>query len=853
MKLLNAIQLHLAFLFLTVSIFPASFAQTSGKKIITGIVTDSKTGYPLGGTNVFIENTASGTITNKEGKYRIVTSLSVSRIVFSYLGYKTEYLNISGDTVQTIDIKMKLSSIALDEVKIKPLKKGYRNKNNPAVELIEEVIAKKSENRKEKYDYLQYKQYEKVEYALSNIKENFGKGRKNRKFRFVFDNTDTTKRIGNTILPLFISETLSDQYYRKEPESTKEIITAEKSVNLDKYFDNNGISAKLNYLYQNINIYDNEILFLKNKFVSPVANLAPLFYKYYIIDTLTVEDIKSIRLYFEPRNKSDFLFQGYIYIMPAKNYSIRKIDMGINRNINFDWIQNITITQDFEKFGDKGWLLSKEETAIDFGLLKNSVGLLGERTIALSNYKFNEPLDDKIFNGPRRKVRIIPLSDSEGFWESNRIIPLNKSEAGTYVMIDSINKIKAFKRWMNIIMMFPNDFLNLGKIEIGPEDNLFSFNPVEGTRLRFGGRTTTDYSRKLTFEGYVAYGLTDKLLKYNTAITYSLTSGTIYQFPVKSICISFQKDVSIPGDGLQFLEEDNFFASFKRGIDDKLLMNRSFKIEYLNEFENHFSILLAYNLNRQSTAGNLHFNTQDYLSSENNKSNLSISELNLSLRYAPGETFYQKRMYRRYYPGKYPVTEIKYAVGSKSMSNDYNYRRFQLDISKRFNVSILGYSDVSFEAGKINGKVSYPLLFMTRANQTYSYEKNSYNLMNFLEFVSDRYISINIDHCFNGFIFNKIPLVKKLKLREVLTYKVIYGGLSKTNNPDYQDDLFKFPVDSNSVPLTYPLEKKPYIEGSIGISNILKVFRIDLVKRFTYLYHPNVSDIGIRFLFELNI
>ena len=179
-------------------------------------------------------------------------------------------------------------------------------------------------------------------------------------------------------------------------------------MNLDNYFDNNGITAKLNYLYQNINIYDNEILFLKNKFVSPIAKLAPLFYKFYIIDTLSVEDFKCIRLFFEPLNKSDFLFRGYLYIMPDKNYAVRKIDMWINRSINIDWIQNVTITQDFEQFEDKGWLLSKDETAIDFGVLRNSMDLLGERTISSSDYKINEPIDDKIFQGPSKIVRIEP-------------------------------------------------------------------------------------------------------------------------------------------------------------------------------------------------------------------------------------------------------------------------------------------------------------------------------------------------------------------------------------------------------------------------------------------------------------
>ncbi len=232
---------------------------------------------------------------------------------------------------------------------------------------------------------------------------------------------------------------------------------------------------------------------------------------------------------------------------------------------------------------------------------------------------------------------------------------------------------------------------------------------------------------------------------------------------------------------------------------------------------------------------------------------INISELNLNLRYAPNESFYQGKLYRDPFPGRYPVIQLNIAGGTRSINNDFDYLRLQLNVSRRYYASIFGYTDISFEAGKIIGKVPYPLLFIHRANQTYSYQKNSYNLMNFLEFVSDQYVSLNIDYSFNGFFLNKVPLLKKLKLRELVTCKVLYGGLTKTNNPDYQTDLFKLPTDQNGVPLTYTLEKKPYIEASIGVSNILRIFRVDLIKRFTYLNHPNVSDIGVRLQFKFDI
>ena len=853
MKSISLLYLYSTLLF-TLIVSPDSFSQISEKTVIHGIVVDAKTGDRLAGTSVSLEKTTVGTITDVDGKYKIETSVKSDNIKFSFLGYNTEVRSISYATDQTINVSLRLSSVNLEEVKINaPRKEKYKNKNNPAVELIAKVIGNKDLNRKEKYDYLQYKQYEKVQFALSNVSEKFKQGNLFGKFKFLFENIDTTKRIGKSILPIYIKESISDHYYRKDPEATKEIIRAEKTNNLDENIDNKGISAHTDYLYQNINIYDNEILFLTNKFVSPIANLAPDFYRYYIIDTLSVNNMKCIRMFFEPRNKSDFLFHGYLYITLDGTYALRKIDMGINKSINIDWVKDIAITQDFDQFGQKTWFLSKDEISIDFGIVKNSMGLYGQRTISYKDYKIDEPISNKVFRGPLKTERFENSTDSANYWESHRYIPLTKSDRGTYTTIDSMKKMPEFKKKMRIIMLIATDFLNLGKFEIGPFDSFYLHSPMEGSRFRIGGRTTSDFSKKINFDGYLAYGLTDRILKYTAGVTYSLTPRTIYQFPVKSLRMSFQKEIRIPGQEFQLSEDDNFIFSFKRGLNDKFLLNSTFRTEYLNEFENHFSFKLGYSFTRQIPEGNLRFNTTDYTSLQNDVRNLNISEFYINLRYAPNESFYQGKLYRYPARNKYPIIQLSVAGGSKLISNDYEYLRLQMNVSKRFLVSIIGYADVSLEAGKIIGQVSYPLLFVHRANQTYTYQKDSYNLMNFLEFVSDQYAAFNVDYCFNGFIFNKIPILKKLKLRELVTCKVLYGGLGRTNNPDYQNDMFKLPVDNNGTPLTYTLDKKPYIEAGIGVSNIFRVFRIDLVKRFTYLNNPNVSDLGVRIIFRFDI
>ncbi len=830
-----------------------SFSQGIEKTIIKGMVHDAKTGDPLPFVSVLLKSTTVGTVTDYKGMYTIETTVKASTIVFSFLGYTAESRAILTGKTQIINIKLNPSTFTIDEIVVRPQKRNYTNKNNPAVDLIDSVIKKKSDNRKEGYDFLEYEKYEKTQFALANFSPTFREQNAFRKFQFVFDNIDTTKQEGKGILPMFIKEALSKCYYRKNPAGNKEIIRGEKTINLDEYIDNKGVTANINYLYQNINIYNNDILFLTNKFLSPIANGAPVFYRYFIIDTLRVNDVDCIKLLFEPRNRADFLFEGYLYITQDSSFAIKKIEMGVNNHINIDWVKDVKIVQDFTRVQKKTWMLSKDEISINFGITKKSLGVFGQRTVSYTNYVLNEPISDAIFKGPEITRKLDPAEKSTDFWELNRHLPLTKTENGLYTVVDSIKKVPAFKRDMDIVMLLTTSFITFKKTEIGPVGNFYSFNLIEGSRLRFGGRTTPGFSNKITLDGYLAYGFNDNKFKYSAGVTYSLTPRTIYQFPVKSIKLSYQSDTKIPGQELQFAEGDNIFLSFKRGVDDKILYNRTYKAEYLNEFENHFSYQLGYNYTRQSPGGRLYFNPVDYLSAENDIPEINISEVFLNLRYAPNEAFYQGKLYRDPLPNKYPVILLKLALGSKLISNDFDYSRVQMSIYKRFFFPIVGYTDITGEAGKIFGKVPYPLLFIHRANQTYSYQKNSYNLMNFLEFVSDQYVSINIDYCFNGFIFNKIPILKKFKLRELVTCKVLYGGVSNENNPSVQTGLFKFPTDNTGIPLTYSLQKRPYIEAGIGVSNIFKIFRIDLIKRFTYINNPNISEIGVRVQFRFDI
>lgn len=827
-------------------------AQSGSTVTVKGTVVDAETNEPIPFASIELLGTKTWTTSDTDGHYKVTTNGSASKIRFSSLGYNTEIKSVAPGKSQVVNAKMRPTVVSINEVVIKPDKKRYKNKKNPAVELIEMVIENKSKNRKEGLDSYQYEKYEKTQFALSNFSDRLKNRKSLRKFKFVFENVDSTTLAGTKILPVYLKETLSDYYYRKTPRQTKEIVKANKMVSFEGYVDNQGMTDYLKYLYQDINIYNNDISFLTNQFLSPIAKTAPSFYKYFIQDTAMVEGNKCVKLFFSPRNKTDMLFTGFMYIKLDSSFVVKRIEMSVNKDINLNWVKDVNIVQEFNQIQDKGWLLSTDEISIDFGLLKSGMGVFGQRTVSYKDYKVNENLADSIFQGGDLVQGKDADNKSTAFWNSNRHQALSKSENGVYVVIDSIKKVPAFKRTMDIMMLLITGYRDLGYFELGPVNTFYSFNPIEGVRFRLGGRTTPKFSKKITFETYLAYANKDQKYKYYLGATYSLTNRSIYNFPVKYIKFSMQDETKIPGQELQFVQEDNILLSIKRGDNNKLLYNKTFRLEHLNEFANHFSYALSYNYTRQSPGGELFFNPVSYYSTSGNVPYINVSEVSTTLRYASHEQFYQGKLYRTPITNKYPIFQLQYTIGSKILGNDYDYQNLRFSITKRFYPSILGYTDVIWEAGKIFGKVPYPLLSIHRANQTYSYQITSYNLMNFLEFVSDQYVSLNVDHCFNGFIFNKIPVLKRLKLREVATCKVLYGSLNDSNNPNNESGLFKLPTDIDGNPITYTLEKKPYIEASVGVSNIFKFFRIDLVKRLTYLDHPNVAATGIRARFKFD-
>lgn len=825
------------------------FAQT----VVQGVVTDIYSKQPLQYVSVVLKG-GRGTVTDSLGRYKLTSSGKIATLQVTYVGYLTILKPITPGITQTIDFELETDPKAINSVTVTTRKRApYRNKGNPAVELIRRVIQNKPLNRTDSYNYVQYEQYEKMQVSISNVSDKLSNSRLLKNYKFLFENRDTTKLEGKALLPVYLEETLSQKYYRKKPEKTKTIVTGEKRVNFGEYIDNAGVSSYLNRLYMDVDIYDNDIPLFTYQFLSPIADLAPTFYMYYIRDTtVDANGHKLIKIYFTPRNTNDLLFRGNMWVTLDGNYSVEKINMFLSKNANLNFVRELHIDLDFEKSEDSRYHLSRSNIMADASVTKGSgTGFFGERTVSYRKFKINQALPDSVYDGPAlvKKEKADKLPDD--FWKAGRHDTLTHTESKVYSNIDSLEKMPSFRRTLAIATFLLAGYTSVGPFEIGPAAAFYSFNPVEGFKLRLGGRTTPKFSKRLYFETYGAYGFKDERWKGFLSTTYSLNNKSIYSFPLNYVRVSYQHDTKIPGQELQFVAEDNFLLSFKRGKNDKWLYNSNFKIDFVKEFENHLSFSLGFKNWKQEPAGAIIYN-KEVNGSVVNVNKLITSEFSGELRWAPKEQFYQGKVYRIPIINKYPIFTLRFIAGVKGLMNsEYNYQNISARFEKRAYMSQLGYSDLVVEGGYIFGKIPYPLMTVHRANQTYAYQLNSYNLMNFQEFVSDRFLGISVDHHFNGLFFNRVPLLKKLKLREVVSVKVLYGGVRDENDPAKDPSLIKYPIFDGSA-TTFALNKKPYIEGSVGIANIFKLIRVDLVKRFNYLENPYVASLGVRARFKFD-
>ncbi len=840
----------LAFLLLAGSLF----AQK--KTSVRGQIFDATSKESMPYISVQFEGTQVGAMSDIEGKFYLEMPGEATRLKVSSVGFQTQFVDLKpGQANVDVQVFLPDASMMLKEVVIGKTK--YKNKGNPAVELIRKVIDHKEQNRRGDLDFLAYRRYEKLNFGLNNVTE---KTKHNWLFKsvpFLFESADTNKVNGKVSLPLFLREQLADVYYRRLPKDQKTYIRAEQLTNLGGVLDIGGVSDYLTFWYQDVDIYENTLDLLTTNFISPLHPLSPNIYRFYIQDTLKTNAEPWVHLFFAPRQKTDLAFIGHMWVALDSTYSVRKIELGIPKQINLNWVNELQILQEFTPVlvdstnpkSRRALMLSRDEIFLDIGLFKgdSTRTLLGIKTTTYGQFQLNKPLNEQLFrtNIERFEDDSVYLRD-KSFWEKNRLTGLTKKEVGLYNAVDSMNRQPAFKNKVKLLQLIADGSLEKGVFTIGPVNSFLGYNSVEGWRPRFGGRTNDKLSKVFQLQGYVSYGFKDEKWKVTSDLHINLGKGRPNRFPLNEFKLTYSNNLEIPGNELFPVSEDNILNSIKRGRTDKMFFIRAMRLGYKKESKLGFTYEFSVKNMRYRPAGVLRFEYEraDTLA---RLPQFSATELGAHFRYSPNERFYEGTNKRRSIASEYPTWDLFYTAGVKDLlDGQYDYHALNLRYEQYLYVPPLGHMRVIAQAGRVFGQVPYPLLRVHRANQTYSFQQESYNLMNFREFVSDKYAGFEFDHNFEGWFFGRVPLLKRLHWRENMTLKALWGGLDAGNRPTATNGLLHFPTDEQGNLLTYTLEKQPYLEAGVGINNILKFIRVDYIRRLTYLSNPGVPAWGIR-------
>ena len=827
---------------------------------IQGVVTDSLTNEPIPYLSVFYEGKGVGSITDNDGNYKVETRKGWNKLTFSAVGYVTKVVNIIPGVTKNLNVRMRPDDIMLDEVVVKPKREKYSRKNNPAVELMKKVIAHKKNNKLSENDYYQYNKYQKITMSLNDVTPEMLEKGMYKKMPFLKDQIELCEETNKFILPISVDETASQKIYRKHPKSEKTIIKGMSSTGVNELFATGDmLSTVLKDVFTDVNIYDNDIRLLQYPFISPISSSDAIsFYKFYIMDTTFVDKDKCFHLTFVPNNSQDFGFTGHLYVLADSSYTVKKCTMNLPKKSGVNFVDNMDIIQEFEQLPNGEWVLKTDDMIVEMTLMKIMQGFQIRRTTRYSDYAFDE-LPQQLF---KRKGAEIKEADAmmrgDDFWNQYRPVPLTQTESSMDMLVKRLEQMPGFKYVIFVLKAFIENFVETGtkehpsKVDIGPVNTMISNNYIDGLRLRMSAQTTANLNPHLFFKGYYAYGFKDHRSKYMGEVEYSFNKKEYLprEFPKNSITFSYQYDVMSPTDKFLKTDKDNVFVSFKTSTVDQMSYVRNIALKYENETQFGLKTTVEVKHSTDEPTGGLAYITND--DQKTLVPEIQTMEASLAFRYAPGETFVNTKQRRIPVSFDAPVFTLSHTAGFKGvLGGEYNYNLTEIGLYKRFWFSSWGKIDMFVKGGAQWNKVPFPLLIMPAANLSYILQRETFNLINNMEFLNDRYASLDVSWDLNGKIFNRIPLLKKLKWREAIGFKMLYGHLTDKNNPmkhPGDSELFLFPT-RDGRPTSFVMDPKtPYMECSVGIHNIFKILHIDYGRRLNYLDHPDANKWGVRFM-----
>lgn len=818
---------------------------------IKGLVTDSVSGEPLPYVSIIVKGTTTGAATDLDGRFSLTVPSSASgkMLEVSYLGYSTKQVPLKSG--QSLSIQLAPTGIALNEVVVKPGRERYRRRDNPAVAFVKNVIERRDANDPRNHDYYSYDRYQKMVFAMNDYKPKKHEDGKTGKFDFLVDFIDTLD-VGTTILPISEKEHFETVYYRRDPHSEKRLVKGDKSAGVDEVFSRDGIQQFLNEAFREVDIFQNNIPLFLQRFVSPLSSLGPTFYKYYLMDTLEIDGQKCMDLGFVPFNSESFGFTGHLYVTLDSTYFVRRVLLNVPKDINLNFVSHMTIDQSFRREPDGTRLITKDDIRVNFKLSEKSKGMFAQRLIVYSNHSFEpDTAQLAIFEQPAPSITLKEAyTQTDKFWEENRPQEGRRRNPNTVdKLMAKLRSIPVFYITEKIVTILVSGYVPAtkdeanNKFEFGPMNTTISGNAIEGARFRVGGTTTPQFHKRLTLDGFAAYGVRDKKMKYDALVEYSFIDRKQYrkEFPMHSIRFEYMYDINKLGQQYMYTSKDNFLLAIRRKRDTRATYLRKAELTYTREHYNGISYSAVLRNKREYATPYAVFDRINADGSLTSLDHYDMTELELNFRYGYNEKFYQTRNTRIPITFDAWVFNVSHVMGWKGfLGSSYNYQRTDIGLQKRLWFSAFGYTDIILKAGKVWTKVPYPLLILPNANLSYTIQPEAYTNMNAMEFINDEYASWDVTYYMNGLLLNRIPLIKKLKWREVFCFRGLWGHLSDKNNPAKSTGLFAFPEGSMT------LGKAPYMEASVGIENIFKFLRLDYVWRLNYRDNPDIQTHGVR-------
>ena len=830
--------------------FLLAVTMTVNAQKISGVVVDAETGdtllYPSAsykGHHVAVSGNAMGAYT--------IQRHNGWQLTFSAVGYKSKTVNVTASTPSVLNVKLKPDTKQLSEVVVKSKRGKYSRKDNPAVELMRRVIEAKKKTDLENHDFLQYSKYQKITLAVNDIKPSDLDSGFFAKKQWLIDQIETSPFNHKLILPVSVDETVTQHIYRKDPKTEKSIIKGQSSTGVNQLIQTGDIlNVALKDVFTDVDIYDDYVRLLQYPFVSPIGKNAIGFYRYYIQDTVYVDRDLCYHLEFLPNNQQDFGFRGELYILADSSLHVKRCDLTIPRRSDVNFVENLHVTQQYTKLANGEWALTVDDMIVEMKLARAFGNFLVTRVTRLSDYAFDE-IPRQLFKGKaKERKEADAMMRDEAFWNQYRSVELTKSESSMDAFIHRIEQLKGFKYFIFAGKALIENFVETGdvnhpsKFDIGPVNTMISKNFIDGYRFRLSGQTTANLNKHWFASGYIARGMDSKKTYYDGQLTYSFNKKEYLprEFPKRTITFSSSYDVMAPSDKYMPTDKDNVFTAFKWTTVDKMMFYNRQKLAF--EYEQEWGLKTLAYIKREvnEAAGNIEFGRQK----------LNTTELSLQLQLAPGRTYINTKQRRLPINLDAPVFGLGHTLGIKGfLGGDYRYNLTEASIYKRFWVGSWGKIDTYLKAGAQWNKVPFPLLIMPAANLSYIVEDGTFNLINNMEFLNDRYASLDVSWDLNGKILNRIPLLKKLKWREYIGVKCLWGDLTDKNNPmlpENVDDpeLWQFPQGS------YVMDpKRPYVELIAGVHNIFKLLHVEYVRRLNYKYLPTAHKDGIRFMVRM--